>query len=57
VKLADLDQDTRTRLKKLTRGACTHVGFILKRISDPDVTQSEIRRLVKAAELELGERA
>lgn len=51
--LADLDQDTRTGLKRLSRGASTHLGFILKRSLDPDVTAAEIRRLVRAALKEL----
>lgn len=53
MKLSELDQDTRTKLKRLSRGASVDLGFILKRSMDPDVTTGEIRRLVRDALKEL----
>lgn len=49
MKVQDVDQDTRTKMVKLSRAGSPHYEFILTRLHDPDSTLKEIRKLVNAA--------
>lgn len=53
MRVQDVDQDTRTKMVKLSRAGSPHYSFILKRLHDPNSTLSEIKKLVNAAMKEL----